>query len=151
MGHDIDESATSSTTNYHFENPGCPHCRAGKGPQTGELEANTQQEGEKFLAHRAAEQQPLGLPRMPSNQSVSSTSDLRLHQRTRPKRTQSRFHARNEGAGSALGKLAYRRPSGLRPLLQSGWYHQHTTTRTANTEDAKEVGISLNTFDGIGP
>ena len=41
--------------------------------------------------------------------------------------------------------------SGLGPFLQSGWYHQHTTTRTATTEDAKEVGIGLNTFDGIGP
>ena len=44
IGYDIDESATSSKKNYRFDNPGCPHCRAGKGPQTGELEAITQRE-----------------------------------------------------------------------------------------------------------
>ena len=42
MDYDIDESATSSTKKYRFNNLGCPHCRAGKGPQTGEPEAITQ-------------------------------------------------------------------------------------------------------------
>ena len=46
MGYDITEVAACSTLNYRFDNPSCPHCRAGERRQPGGLEELNQQRGE---------------------------------------------------------------------------------------------------------
>ena len=43
MGYDITEESACSTLNYRFDNPSCPHCRAGVRYQPGVLDALNQQ------------------------------------------------------------------------------------------------------------
>ena len=43
MGYDITEAAACSTLNHHFDNPSCPHCRAGERHHPGIPEALNQQ------------------------------------------------------------------------------------------------------------